>query len=85
MSRGFRRRAPIREATPPYVATTKQIWALYDAIRGVSAAFPFKATLDALDAGLNDAGGLAGPLIHLAALTVAFGVLSRLALRRFAV
>jgi ABC-type transport system involved in cytochrome c biogenesis permease component len=59
--------------------------ALYDAIRGVSAAFPFKATLDALDAGLNDAGGLAGPLIHLAALTVVFGALSRLALRRFAV
>jgi ABC-type transport system involved in cytochrome c biogenesis permease component len=58
--------------------------ALYDVIRAISALFPFKPTLDALDAGLNDAGGLAGPLLHLAALAVAFGVLSRIALRRFA-
>jgi ABC-2 type transport system permease protein len=58
--------------------------ALYDVIRAISAAFPFKPTLDALDAALNDAGGLAGPLLHLAGLMVAFGVLSRLALRRFA-
>jgi ABC-2 type transport system permease protein len=58
--------------------------ALYDVIRAVSAVFPFKPTLDALDAALNDAGGLGGALLHLAALTVAFGALSRLALRRFA-
>jgi ABC-2 type transport system permease protein len=58
--------------------------ALYDAIRAISALFPFKPTLDALDAALNDAGGLAGPLLHLAALALAFGVLSRVALRRFA-
>jgi ABC-type transport system involved in cytochrome c biogenesis permease component len=58
--------------------------ALYDVIRAVSAVFPFKPTLDALDAGLNDAGGLGGPLAHLAALALAFGALSRLALRRFA-
>jgi ABC-type multidrug transport system permease subunit len=58
--------------------------ALYDAIRAVSAVFPFKPTLDALDAALNDAGGLAGPLLHLAVLALAFGALSRLALRRFA-
>jgi ABC-type multidrug transport system permease subunit len=58
--------------------------ALYDVIRAVSAAFPFKPTLDALDAALNDAGGLGGPLLHLAALMLAFGALSRLALRRFA-
>ena len=58
--------------------------ALYDAIRAVSAVFPFKPTLDALDAALNDAGGLAGPLLHLAALALAFGVLSRIALKRFA-
>jgi hypothetical protein len=58
--------------------------ALYDVIRAISAAFPFKPTLDALDAALNDAGGLAGPLLHLAALVVVFGVLSRVALRRFA-
>jgi ABC-2 type transport system permease protein len=58
--------------------------ALYDAIRAVSAAFPFKPTLDALDAALNDAGGLVGPLLHLAGLALAFGVLSRIALKRFA-
>jgi ABC-type multidrug transport system permease subunit len=58
--------------------------ALYDAIRAVSAVFPFKPTLDALDAALNDAGGLAGPLLHLAGLALAFGVLSRIALKRFA-
>jgi len=57
--------------------------ALYDAIRAVSALFPFKPTLDALDAGLNDAGGLGGALLHLAALTLVFGAISRLALRRF--
>jgi ABC-type multidrug transport system permease subunit len=58
--------------------------ALYDAIRAVSAVFPFKPTLDALDAALNDAGGLGGPLLHLAGLALAFGGLSRIALRRFA-
>ena len=42
--------------------------ALYDVIRVVSALFPFKPTLDAMDAALNDSGGLAGPLLHLAAL-----------------
>ena len=58
--------------------------ALYDATRAISALFPFKPALDALDAALNDSGGLAGPLLHLAALSAAFGVLARLALRRFA-
>jgi ABC-type multidrug transport system permease subunit len=58
--------------------------ALYDVIRALSAVFPFKPTLDALDAALNDAGGLAGPLVHLAVLGLAFGAISRLALRRFA-
>jgi ABC-type Na+ efflux pump permease subunit len=58
--------------------------ALYDVIRAVSAIFPFKPTLDALDAALNDSGGLGGPLVHLAALVVAFGALSRFGLRRFA-
>src|SRR5215216_66858 len=58
--------------------------ALYDVIRAVSAAFPFRPALDALDAALNDAGDLGGPLLHLAGLTVAFGALGRLALQRFA-
>ncbi len=58
--------------------------ALYDVIRVVSALFPFKPALDALDAALNDSGDLPVPLLHLAALFVAFGALGRLALRRFA-
>jgi ABC-2 type transport system permease protein len=57
---------------------------LYDAIRVISAAFPFKPTLDALDAGLNDSGGIGLPLLHLAILALAFGAISRVALRRFA-
>ncbi len=57
---------------------------LYDVIRAISAAFPFKPALDALDAALNDSGDLAAPLAHLAGLTLAFGALARLALRRFA-
>ena len=57
--------------------------ALYDVTRAISALFPFRPTLDAMDAALNDAGGMAGPLVHLAALTLAYGALARLALRRF--
>jgi ABC-2 type transport system permease protein len=57
---------------------------LYDVLRVVSALFPFKPTLDALNAAVNDSGDLGGPLLHLAALTVAFLGLARLALRRFA-
>jgi ABC-2 type transport system permease protein len=58
--------------------------ALYDVIRVISALFPFKPTLDAMDAALNDSGGMGGPLLHLAALTLGFGALARLGLRRFA-
>jgi hypothetical protein len=56
---------------------------LYDVIRVISAAFPFKPALDALDAALSG-GGLATPLLHLAALALAFAALARLSLRRFA-
>ena len=56
---------------------------LYDAIRIVSGLFPFKPALDALDAALSG-GELATPLLHLAALTLGFGAIARLALRRFA-
>jgi ABC-type multidrug transport system permease subunit len=56
---------------------------LYDAIRVVSGAFPFKPALDALDAALGGGDPLVRPLVHLAALTVGFGALARLALRRF--
>jgi hypothetical protein len=58
--------------------------ALYDVIQAISALFPFDPALDALDAALNDSGELPGPLLHLAALFVGFGLLSRLALQRFA-
>ncbi len=58
--------------------------ALFDVVRVVSALFPFKATLEALDAALNDAGGLGVALLHLAALFAGFGALARLGLRRFA-
>src|SRR5215204_2259686 len=56
---------------------------LYDLIRIVSGAFPFKPALSALDAALNG-GGLLAPLAHLAALTAGFALIARLALRRFA-
>ena len=56
---------------------------LYDAIRIISGAFPFKPALDALDAALSG-GDLLGPLLHLAALTAGFTLVARLALRRFA-
>jgi ABC-type transport system involved in cytochrome c biogenesis permease component len=58
--------------------------ALYDVIRAVSALFPFKPTLDALNAALNDSGEIGMPLVHLAILTAAFGAIARVALRRFA-
>ncbi len=57
---------------------------LFDLIRVVSALFPFKATLQALDAALNGAGGLGGALLHLGALFAGFGLLGRVALTRFA-
>ena len=56
---------------------------LYDVIRVISALFPFKPTLDAMNSALNETGSLWGPLAHLGGLTLAFGVLARLALRRF--
>jgi ABC-type multidrug transport system permease subunit len=56
---------------------------VYDAIRAVSALFPFRATLQAMNAALNG-GGMAGPLLHLAILTLAFALIGRVALRRFA-
>ncbi len=57
---------------------------LYDVIRVVSAAFPFKPTLQALDAAVNGSQpGLAVSALHLLGLTLAFGAIARLALRRF--
>ena len=57
---------------------------LYDVLRAVSAAFPFKPTLDALKSALSHSGTIGGPLLHLVLLAAAFTLLARLALRRFA-
>jgi ABC-2 family transporter protein len=58
---------------------------LYNAIGIVSGAFPFKPALDALKSALSESGGIGLPLLHLALLTVAFTLVARLAIRRFAV
>jgi ABC-2 type transport system permease protein len=56
---------------------------LYEAIGAISFAFPFKSSLQALDTAVNGAApSLLGSLVHLAALTLLFGALARLALRR---
>jgi hypothetical protein len=58
---------------------------LYDLIRVITAAFPFKPALEAMTSALDSAGGgIGGPLLHLAVLAVTYAVLARLALRRFA-
>jgi ABC-type transport system involved in cytochrome c biogenesis permease component len=58
---------------------------LFDVIEIVRAAFPFDPSLDALDGALDASGpGLGGPLVHLAVLTLAYGAVARIALRRFA-
>lgn len=59
--------------------------ALYDAVRVISAVFPFKPALDALDAAVNGSSpGLGQSLAHLAALIAVFGIAARVGLRRFA-
>jgi len=58
---------------------------LFHAIEVVRAAFPFHPALDAMSGALDAAGPSLGlPLLHLALLLVAYGLLARLALRRFA-
>ncbi len=57
---------------------------LYNVIKVISALFPFKPTLDALNSALNKSGSIGMPLLHLAILTLAFGVIARLSLQRFA-
>ena len=58
---------------------------VYDAIRMLVAVFPFKPALDAMTrrARLGAAPRSAGRWLHLAILTVAYGLIARLALRRF--
>ncbi|HEY3960534.1 MAG TPA: ABC transporter permease [Solirubrobacteraceae bacterium] len=56
---------------------------LYDAITAISFAFPFKASLQALDTAVNGASpALAGSLAHLLGLIVLFLALARVGLRR---
>jgi ABC-type transport system involved in cytochrome c biogenesis permease component len=56
---------------------------LYDAIEAISFVFPFKAALQGLDAAVNGASpGLAISVVHLLGLSVLFGALARLGLRR---
>jgi ABC-2 type transport system permease protein len=57
---------------------------LYDLIRIISGAFPFRATVDALDSALGRSGGIGIPLVHLALLTLAWTLVARVAIRRFA-
>jgi ABC-type multidrug transport system permease subunit len=55
----------------------------YQAIGAVSFVFPFKASLQALDAAVNGASPAIGvSLVHLAGLTIFFGILARFGLRR---
>jgi ABC-type multidrug transport system permease subunit len=56
---------------------------LYAVIRAVSFVFPYKAALEALDAAVNGATpSIAVSIVHLFGLTLLFGVLARLGLRR---
>jgi len=59
--------------------------AVYGVVEVLTAVFPFKPALRAITAALDSAGaGIGGPLLHLAILIAAYGLLARLALRRFA-
>ena len=56
---------------------------LYDVIGAVSFVFPYKAALQALDAAVNGASPTIGvSLLHLLGLTLLFGALARIGLRR---
>jgi ABC-type multidrug transport system permease subunit len=57
---------------------------LFDVIEVVAALFPFEPALDAISGALDEAGPSVWPaLVHLAVITLAYGALARLALRRF--
>ena len=59
--------------------------AVFDAIRYLTALFPFKPALQAITAALDETGpGIGGPLAHLTVLCLAYAAIARLALRRFA-
>jgi len=57
---------------------------LSEVVDVVTALFPFKPALQAMTGALDSAGpSLGGPLLHLAILIAAYGLIARLALRRF--
>jgi ABC-2 type transport system permease protein len=59
--------------------------AAFDAIRYLTALFPFKPALEAITSALDASGsGIGGPLLHLAVLFAAYAAIARIALRRFA-
>jgi ABC-2 type transport system permease protein len=56
---------------------------VYDIVRVLDAVFPVRPALDALNAAITNGGdSVVGPLLHLLGLTVLFGVLARVGLRR---
>jgi ABC-type multidrug transport system permease subunit len=56
----------------------------FDLLQILRALFPFDPSLDAMQSGLDEAGpDLLVPLLHLLAIVAAYGLLARLALRRF--
>ena len=58
---------------------------LFDAIGVLTAVFPFDASLRALEGAFDRAGPSVGiAIVHLAVLCLAYGLIARLALRRFA-
>jgi ABC-type Na+ efflux pump permease subunit len=56
-----------------------------DVLAAISAIFPFKPALQAIDAAVNASTdpGLGRPLVHLVVLAAAWGAVARLAVRRF--
>jgi ABC-2 type transport system permease protein len=66
-----------------FIPTGTVTGAASDVIRVIGGLFPFRQGLRAIEAGIAD-GDLAERLAHLGALTLAYAVLARLALRRFA-
>jgi ABC-type multidrug transport system permease subunit len=58
---------------------------LYEVIKLATDLFPFKPALEAMSAALDSAGpGIGLPLLHLTILIIAYGLIARLCLRRFA-
>ena len=59
--------------------------ALKSVLDAVAFVFPFRASLQAVNNAFGGTSpGIVWPLVHLAALTVAFAALARVTLRRFA-